>query len=131
MSSLERRIRQYRRRTLVRAWEYRQRHHAHGVWYRLRRVLTRASAAYVIACDEAERLMAEGYEPERVGGELEPPKRIVFVPAERVERIASTRPVTVRLSAELLSAECLVLTPFEMGSEANTLIEDRPAPAPS
>jgi hypothetical protein len=112
-SSFERRLRDHRRRALVRAWEYRQRAHAHGVWYRLRRVLTRASAAHIITCDEVETLVAEGYLLEPVGDELQPPKRILFVPAARIARIPSARPVAVRLSAELLSAECLALTPFE------------------
>jgi hypothetical protein len=113
MTSHERRIRQYRQRALVRAWEYRQRNHAHGVWYRLRRVLARTKTAYVISSEEAERLIAEGIDPEPVGRELQPAKVMIFVDAERVARIASARPVTVRLSAELLAAEFLALTPFD------------------
>lgn len=50
---------------------------------------------------------------EPVGQELEPPKLIVVVPAARVAQLASARPLTVRLSAELLAAECLALVPFE------------------
>ncbi|HEV8358624.1 MAG TPA: hypothetical protein VGX21_05695 [Methylomirabilota bacterium] len=45
---LERRVRQVRSRVAVQAWEYRQRHHAKGVWMRLRRILADAQAAYVI-----------------------------------------------------------------------------------
>jgi hypothetical protein len=37
----------------------------------------------------------------------------VIVPAERAARIASARPLDVRLSAELLSAEALALVPFD------------------
>ena len=40
--SLEQRARQFRSRVLVRSWEYRQRHHARGVWFRFRRVLADA-----------------------------------------------------------------------------------------
>ena len=98
---------------MVRAWEYRQRRHAHGVWYRLRRVLARASAAYLITREDAETLTAEGWLPEAVGRELEPPKHIVVVPADRVVHLASARPIPVRLGAELLSAEYLALTSFE------------------
>jgi hypothetical protein len=47
-----------------------------------------------------------------VGGELEPPKIVVLAPAARVARIASARSLALRLSAELLSAESLVLVPF-------------------
>ena len=39
--------------------------------------------------DEARRLVEEGYEPEAVGEELEAPKTLVFVPAERLELIAA------------------------------------------
>ncbi len=111
--SLERRVNQLRSRVLVRSWDYRQRRHARGVWFRLRRVLAEASAAYVIPSDEARRLIAEGYRAEPVGDEIEPPKLIVFVPAERLAQIASARPVPVRLGGDWLSAECLALTPFD------------------
>jgi hypothetical protein len=112
--SLEQRARQFRSRVLVRSWEYRQRNHAKGVWFRFRRVLADASDVYAVAREAAEALVAEGYRAEPVGQELQPPKLIVFVPAARVERIASARPLAVRLSAELLAAECLVLVPFEL-----------------
>lgn len=111
--SLDRRVRQLRSRIVVRLWDYRQRRHARGVWFRLRRVLADASAAYVIPCDEARKLIEEGHRAEPVGGEIEPPKLIVFVHAARLAQIASARPVPVRLSGELLTAECLALTPFE------------------
>ena len=112
--TLEQRARQFRSRILVRSWEYRQRHHARGVWFRLRRVLTDAREAYAVAREDAETLVAEGHRPEPVGQELQPPKLIVFAPAALIERIASARPLEVRLSAELLAAECLVLVPFEL-----------------
>lgn len=35
-------------RAAVRAWEYRQRMHAKGVWFRLRRLLAESSAVYAI-----------------------------------------------------------------------------------
>ena len=112
-ASTERRLGQLRARVLVRAWDYRQRRHARGMWFRLRRVLADASAAFVIPSDEGRKLMAEGHRAEPVGHELEPPKLIVFAQADRVAQIASARSVPVRLSGELLEAECLALTPFE------------------
>jgi hypothetical protein len=112
-SSLEQRLRQLRSRVLVRSWDYRQRRHARGVWVRLRRVLADASEAYAVAPEDAAELLAEGYRAEPVGQELEPPKLVVFAPAERVVRLASARALTVRLTAELLAAECLALVPFE------------------
>ena len=111
--SLERRLRQMRSRLLVRSWDYRQRRHARGVWFRLRRVLADASEAYTIPRDEAERLMAEGHRADPVGCELEPRKLLLFASAERVARIGSARPLAVRLGAELLAAECLALVPFD------------------
>lgn len=111
-SVLERRVREYRARVLMRAWAYRQRHHARGVWFRLRRVLADAGAAFAISPDEARTLIAEGHAAEPVGREFEPPKLIVFAPAERVAQIVSARPVAVRLGRDLLEAECLALTPF-------------------
>jgi hypothetical protein len=109
----ERRLRELRSRVLVRAFDYRQRRHARGVWFRLRRALAFASEAYALPRDEAERLIAEGHEPEPVGRELEPPRVILYVSRERVAAIASARPLAVRLSAEMLSAEFLALVPFE------------------
>ncbi len=111
----ERRLREMRSRVLVRSFEYRQRRHARGVWYRFRYVLALAREAYAVPRDEAERLIAEGHRPDPVGQELEPPRIVLFVPAERVAEIASARPLAVRLSAELLSTECLALVPFPTG----------------
>jgi hypothetical protein len=110
--ALEGRLRQVRSRVAVRAWEYRQRHHAKGVWVRFRRVLADAEAAYVIAEGEAERLVAEGFPPEPVGRELEPLKTILFLPAERVARPTGAREIPVRLSVELLGAPALALVRF-------------------
>lgn len=110
---LERRLRQQGSRLAVRAWDYRQRLHARGVWFRLRRVLADAREAYAIPRDEALKLIAEGYPAEPVGRELEPPKLVLFVPAERVGRVASAQPLPVRLGAALLQAECIALTPFQ------------------
>jgi len=113
--ALERRLRQQRSRVLIRAWEYRQRRHAHGAWYRLRRVLTDASAAYVVSAADTRQLIEEGRRSEAVGGEFEPPKVILFAPAERVARLPDARQVPVRLAGELLLAEHLVLVPFVTG----------------
>lgn len=110
--SLERRVEDMRRRVLVRSWDYRQRHHARGVWFRLRRLLADASAAFAISRDEATRLAGEGFRVEPVGKALEPPKMILFVAPDRLARIPSARPIPVRLGRELLEAECLALTTF-------------------
>jgi hypothetical protein len=113
----ERRLRELRSRVLVRSFDYRQRRHARGVWFRLRRTLTFAREVYALPPDEVKQLLAEGHRPEPVSRELEPPRVILFVAAARVARIASARPLAVRLSAELLSAEGLALVPFEPGDK--------------
>ncbi|HEY4658608.1 MAG TPA: hypothetical protein VIH11_03770 [Gemmatimonadaceae bacterium] len=113
-----RRLREMRSRMLVRAFDHRQRRHARGVWFRLRRVLAFASEAYALPRDEAERLIAEGHQPESVGEELAPPRLILFVPRARVARIASARPLALRLNAEMLSAECLALVSFPTETNA-------------
>lgn len=106
------RLREMRARVLVRSFEYRQRHHARGVWFRLRRALALAQEAYSVSREQAEELVREGYVPEPVGREIEPARTIVFVPAERAARIGSARRVPVRLGTEVLSAPALVLVPF-------------------
>jgi hypothetical protein len=111
--SLDRRVREYRARVLVRSWNCRQRNHAGGVWHELRRVLANAERAFVVSMDEIATLVAEGYPVEPVGQKLEPPKAIVLAPADRVARIASARVVPVQLGPELLAAAGLVLTPFD------------------
>jgi hypothetical protein len=108
----ERRLRQLRSRLLVRAWDYRQRHHARGVWFRLRRVLADAAEAFAVSEEEARQLVAEGHELVPVGSELSPPRQIVFVSPERARRLASARPLVVRLSAELLASDCVALVRF-------------------
>jgi hypothetical protein len=111
--ALERRARELRARVLVRSWDYRQRHHARGVWFKLRRVLADARAAFVIPGDDAAALIAEGYRIEPVVRALDPRTVIVFAPAERIARIAAARQVPVRLSREVLEARHLALIPFE------------------
>lgn len=112
----DRRIREQRARVLIRTHGYRQRRHAHGVWLRLRRVLADASAAYAVSEADAQALVAEGHASQPVGAELEPPKLIVTVPADRVLTMAGAAAVPIRMGGELLAAPCLVLVPFGAAS---------------
>jgi hypothetical protein len=111
--ALDRRVRQYRSRMLIRAWDYRQRRHARGVWFRLRRLLAGARRAFVIDERDAQRLLGEGYGVEPVGREIEPPKTIVRVPADRAATLPSAREVPVKLGGDLLRAAHLALVPFD------------------
>jgi hypothetical protein len=116
--SLERRLRQLRSRVLIRAWRYRQRDHAQGVWFRLRRALVDAREAFALPVAEARALVEEGFPVEAVGQELEPARIIVRVPKARLESVAGARGVPVRLGRDLLGAEALALVPFEGADRA-------------
>jgi hypothetical protein len=61
------RARGARTRAEIRAWNYRQRNLAVGVWFRVRRALARARAVYAITDEDARQLIAEGFEPETSG----------------------------------------------------------------
>lgn len=110
--ALHRRAREIRARAAVRAWEYRQRSHAQGTWFRLRRILAEAREAWAIDGAAADRLISEGVAPEPVGLEIEPPKRIFFLSAERLAAITERRPLRVGLGADLLHERCIVLLRF-------------------
>ncbi|HEV8323986.1 MAG TPA: hypothetical protein VG389_20385 [Myxococcota bacterium] len=110
---LRRRAAQVEGRLAVRAWKFRQRHHAGGVWFALRRVLADAAEAWIIPEEQAAVLVGEGVRPEAVGAALEPPRVILFVPRERLERIAGRRGVALHLSPELLAAKALALVRFD------------------
>jgi hypothetical protein len=66
----------------------------------------------VVSPEEADKLVAEGFEPDPVGAELAPPKRLLVVPRQRADTLASGRTVQVRLGVELLQARDIVLVPF-------------------
>lgn len=110
---MEQRAREVRARAAVRSWDYRQRNLAAGVWFRLRRVLADARAAYVIAEDDARRLVAEGRRPEACGGEVSPPKIILFVDESRLATVTSRQPIPVGLGPDFLAATAIALVPFD------------------
>ena len=113
-STLERRVRLVRARARVRRWEYRQRHGAHGVWFRLRRFLAFSAEAWVLPDPEVRTLLAEGYEPDPVGRELEPPKILLRVSRDRLERLQGLRSIPVSLGPELLAAPAVVTVGFDL-----------------
>ena len=111
--SLRSRARKVRAQAAIRAWEYRQRNHSKGVWFRLRRVLADAESAYSISLSEVQRLEEEGFTREPVGAEIEPQKVIIFVPAARLEHIPKKSRLRVALDAEFFAARCVDLSRFE------------------
>jgi hypothetical protein len=104
------RVRRMRERAVIRAWEYRQREHASGVWFRLRRALVDASRAFIIPDADADRLEQWGGQPLPVGQELSPQKRLFFITPAQLETL-DAREVPVRLTAEVLHARAIVLLP--------------------
>lgn len=116
---LDRRVRAARAADTIRRFEYRQRNHARGVWFRLRRLLSQAAQAWQIGEEDARRLLAEGLRPQPVGLEVEPPLQIFVVSEAKLQAIATPRPMVIRLSAELLTARhlALVLWPKERADD--------------
>ena len=112
IEELERRARQIRSRAAIRAWEYRQRRHANGTWFRFRRVLADAAEAYQVPPAVMDELVATGVRCEPVGMELEPPRRIVFLSRERTQQLPGRQRVALQLGPALLAARDLVLVAF-------------------
>ena len=109
---LHRRARLSRANAAVRRWEYRQRDHARGVWFRLRRLLADAASAWQVSADDSARLIDDGVAPDAIGLALEPPMTILVVAQARLEALPSRKPVALRLGADLLRSRHLVLVPF-------------------
>jgi len=107
------RARAARTRGAVRGWSYRQRNLAAGVWFRLRRTLADATAAYIISDDDARQLAAEGYRLEACGQGVTPEKMILFVDEERLSHVELRRPIPVNLGADFLAATAVALVPFD------------------
>jgi hypothetical protein len=118
-AKLHERIKAARAADAIRRFEYRQRNLARGVWFRLRRLLSRAATAWQIEEEDARRLLDEGIRPQGVGLEIEPPIQILVVPEQRIQTLATRQPLTVRLSAELLTTRhlALVLWPQEKADD--------------
>ena len=112
LAKLHQRIKAARAASTIRRFEYRQRNLARGVWFRLRRLLCQSATAWHIEEGDALQLLGEGIRPAPAGLEVEPPIQIFVVAEERLRALASRRPLTVRLSAELLTTRYLVLVPW-------------------
>ncbi len=109
------RARAVRTRAAVQRWHYRQRHLAAGVWFRLRRVLADASAAYAISEHDARQLIAEAYQPEACGREVSPEKLMLFVDEPRLAKLRQRRPIPVGLGPEFFAARAIALIAFDDG----------------
>ncbi len=107
-----RRVKEIRARALVRRWEFRQRHLAHGAWQRFRLALAMAREAYAVDDATLRDLLAEGHPGDARGQGLEPPRAIVWVPAERAAQIPGARRLALRIDRDMLGARHLALVPF-------------------
>ncbi|HEX9295960.1 MAG TPA: hypothetical protein VF881_08990 [Polyangiaceae bacterium] len=107
-SALEKRAQKVRARVIVRVWEYRQRNYAMGVWFRLRRLLANASAAFAISEERASRLIADGITPVALGGKLHPERMIFFVTRDWAEQLGPLREVALHMGP-ILREKHLVL----------------------
>jgi hypothetical protein len=110
---LRARARAVKTRAAVRDWRYRQRHLAAGVWFRLRRVLADARAAYSITDEDARALISEGCTPEPSGFDVTPEKTILFVGESRLGSLQARQPIPVGLGPEFLSARAIALIAFD------------------
>ena len=119
LARLRRRAAEVRARALTRHWEYRQRHHSKGVWFRLRRVLAETRGAFVISEGDARKLLDEGFRKEPIGTALFPQKTLIVVPPERAELIAERTAFPVRLGAEFLAARFLALVFWDQPREGD------------
>ena len=126
LDRLRERAQAVRTRAMVRRWHYRQRHHADGVWFRLRRVLADARAACVISEEDARRLVEDGYLVEAVGLEVTPGKTILFVDEQRLATLETCRPIPVDLGPDFLAARTIALVPFDVSrmSSHRTMVRD-------
>ena len=113
LDRMRKRARIVRTRAAIRRWKYRQRDHAAGVWFRIRRVLADAKEAYVISIGDAKRLLTEGYKEEACGAQVEPQKTIIFVDPMRLAHLQSRRRIPVRLGPDFLLAAAVALVPFD------------------
>lgn len=110
---LQARARAVRARAVVRAWEFRQRTLAAGVWGRLVRLFALAQAVYEIPCGTAQELIAAGAVPAAVGYELDPPRTILILDGATASSLPGARELPLRPAPFLLGSPCLAVVLFD------------------
>jgi len=106
------RLREIRARGQIRRWEYRQRNLAHGAWLRFRTALAHAERAFRVSPERYAELVANGGRIDDRGAGLEPPRHIVWVTPAQAGELTREHELTLRIDADMLAAEQLVLVPF-------------------
>jgi hypothetical protein len=111
---LHERVREIRARAAIQRWEIRQRGHAAGSWFALQRLFALSRRAWVLSAQDAEALVAAGYEPHPAGLALEPQRKIFIVRPSEIPSLAGAREIALRSSVELLLAPVIALVPFTL-----------------
>ena len=117
-AKLHERVRVLRARAAIQRWEIRQRGHAAGSWFALERLFALNSRAWILSAQEAETLVAAGYEPDPAGLAFEQQRRIYIVRPSEIHLLAGAREIALRSSVELLLAPAIALVPFALSSES-------------
>jgi hypothetical protein len=116
---LHERVRALRARVAIQRWEIRQRGHAAGSWFALERLFALSRRAWILSAQDAETLVAAGYEPDPAGLAFEQPRRIFIVRPDEIRSLAGAREISIRSSAELLLAPAIALVPFAQRSASS------------
>lgn len=109
---LHRRLQQLKSRAAIRNWEMRQIGHARGVWFRLELLLAGTRRAFAITDADVALLRESSFEPHVIGAELEPPKLLFVIPAERLPGWIEGEEILLQDARRILAARALVLVPF-------------------
>ncbi len=112
IARLHARAAKIRARRALFAWELRQAGRAKGAFFRLAAALARAERGFAVDERELRELAREGWPEDPAGRDLEPPREIRLVSAARAARLATARPLSLRMDEALLSERFLVLVPF-------------------
>jgi len=113
MSSIARQVKQVKARARVRAWEYRQRNHAHGAWLRYRRALAFADRAFAIDESLAGELLARDAVLDEGGQALVPVRTLVWITRDQAAGLRGARPLRLQLGPALLNEPWIALVPFD------------------
>ncbi len=113
-ASLHERVREIRARAAIQRWEIRQRGHAAGSWFALERLFALSRRAWILSAQDAEELMAAGYEPHPAGLALDQQRKIFIVRPSEIPSLAGAREIALRSSVELLLAPAIALVPFTL-----------------
>ena len=109
---LRRRIEKSESSLIERQWEYRQRNHAAGAWFRLRLLLALCEEAYVLTEGDLDSLLATGCPLHPVGSEFLPARSILLVSRDRRAKVMGLPRLPIRLGSGVLTLPRIAVVPF-------------------